>query len=64
MIKSPCVDVCKIDPESKACLGCNRTIEEIANWSSLNDSEKKNILTKIKNFIHSNSQIIHSNEND
>ena len=64
MIKSPCVDVCKIDPESKVCLGCNRTIEEIANWSSLNDLEKKNILTKIKNFIHSNSQIIHSNEND
>ena len=64
MIKSPCVDVCKIDPESRVCLGCNRTIEEIANWRSLNDSEKKKILTKVKNFIHSNSKIILSNEDD
>jgi len=64
MIKSPCVGVCKIYTESKACLGCNRTIEEIANWNSFNDSEKKNILIKIKNFIHSKRQIIHSNEYD
>ena len=64
MIKSPCVDICKIDQESKVCLGCNRTIEEITNWSSLNDSEKKKILTKVKNFNHSNSKIIHFNEGD
>jgi|MDSY01.2.fsa_nt_gb predicted Fe-S protein YdhL (DUF1289 family) len=42
MIKSPCVNVCKIDYESGYCIGCNRTTEEITNWSSFNDSQKKN----------------------
>ena len=41
MIKSPCVNVCKIDYERGYCIGCNRTIEEITNWSSFNDSQKK-----------------------
>ena len=45
MIKSPCVNVCKIDYESGYCLGCNRTIEEITNWN-LKDDEQKIIITK------------------
>lgn len=48
MIESPCVAVCKIDHESGYCIGCNRTIEEITNWSSFNDIQKKKILMKVK----------------
>ena len=48
MVKSPCVAVCKIDHESGYCIGCNRTIEEITNWSSFNDIQKKKILMKVK----------------
>ena len=48
MVESPCVAVCKIDHESGYCIGCNRTLEEIANWSSFNDIQKKKILMKVK----------------
>ena len=48
MIESPCVAVCKIDHENGYCIGCNRTIEEITNWSSFNDIQKKKILMKVK----------------
>ena len=32
---SPCVGVCTIDECNSLCLGCNRTIEEIAIWDDL-----------------------------
>ena len=64
MIESPCVDVCKIDYESGYCIGCNRTIEEITNWSSFNDSHKKKILTKVKSKNTSKQRVFSSNQND
>ncbi|MES2988529.1 MAG: DUF1289 domain-containing protein [Pseudomonadota bacterium] len=32
IIESPCVDICVMDGESGWCLGCGRTIDEIASW--------------------------------
>lgn len=32
-IPSPCIGLCKIDESSKLCIGCARTIEEVAIWS-------------------------------
>ena len=63
MIKSPCIAVCKIDLESDYCFGCNRTIEEITNWSSLSDSEKKNF-HRIENMNTSKQKVFSSNQND
>ena len=64
MVESPCIAVCKIDYESGYCVGCNRTIEEITNWSSLSDSEKKKIFQKTKNMNTSKQKIFSSNQND
>jgi predicted Fe-S protein YdhL (DUF1289 family) len=33
-IESPCVNICMMDDASGWCLGCGRTIDEIAGWSS------------------------------
>jgi len=33
-IESPCVNICVMDDASGWCLGCGRTIDEIAGWSS------------------------------
>ena len=32
-IESPCLKICVLEPGSKLCRGCGRTIEEIAGWS-------------------------------
>ena len=48
MHESPCIDVCKIDPESGLCIGCKRTIKEISSWGYLNIDRKKSIIRKIK----------------
>ena len=64
MVKSPCIAVCKIDYESGYCIGCNRTIEEITNWGSFNDSQKKKILTEVKSKNISKQNVFSSNQND
>ena len=39
-IGSPCVQVCAIDGASGLCLGCHRTLAEIAGWTRLTDAER------------------------
>lgn len=32
VVETPCVDICVMDGATGWCLGCGRTIEEIAMW--------------------------------
>jgi predicted Fe-S protein YdhL (DUF1289 family) len=41
---SPCIGVCIIDPASDFCLGCARTIPEIAGWLDFSPEEKQRLL--------------------
>lgn len=40
-VPSPCTSVCRMDPRTGWCEGCLRTIDEIATWSTLGDSQKR-----------------------
>ncbi len=35
---TPCIGVCKV--EKGVCVGCNRTLEQIANWSRMTEQER------------------------
>ena len=39
-VPSPCVGVCHIDDASGLCDGCQRTLAEITDWSSLHDRDR------------------------
>lgn len=41
---SPCIKVCRMDPVTGLCEGCYRTIDEIADWSSFGELEKRAVL--------------------
>ncbi|MEO1552039.1 MAG: DUF1289 domain-containing protein [Pseudomonadota bacterium] len=43
-VASPCIKVCVLHPDSKLCLGCYRTGEEIARWSRLSTQERKALM--------------------
>jgi predicted Fe-S protein YdhL (DUF1289 family) len=43
-IESPCVKVCTIDPVSGLCIGCGRSLAEIARWSSMDAAERRRIM--------------------
>jgi predicted Fe-S protein YdhL (DUF1289 family) len=46
-IKTPCVQVCVVDGESGLCLGCRRTLAEIAGWARLTDAERERIMGEL-----------------
>ena len=41
--KSPCVDVCDLSVDGY-CVGCFRSLDEIAAWSGASDSERTQII--------------------
>ena len=43
-VASPCIDVCRMNPRTELCDGCFRTIDEIAGWSSFDDTQKRAVL--------------------
>jgi len=43
-VKSPCVNVCAMDPERGVCRGCCRTLQEIAAWSTMSDRDHARVL--------------------
>jgi len=44
---SPCVKLCAIDPATRLCSGCGRTLNEIGRWSTLSDSERAEIMREL-----------------
>jgi uncharacterized protein len=42
-VPSPCISLCKMDPKQGLCIGCGRTLDEIARWSSMNDAQKREV---------------------
>jgi predicted Fe-S protein YdhL (DUF1289 family) len=43
-IATPCVKVCIVDGESGLCLGCQRTLAEVAGWTRYTDAERAAIM--------------------
>ncbi len=43
-VSSPCINVCSIDAASGLCTGCARSLEEIARWSRLVESERRAVM--------------------
>ena len=44
---SPCVGICLMDPATRTCRGCLRTVEEIALWYTASAAEKRAILARL-----------------
>jgi predicted Fe-S protein YdhL (DUF1289 family) len=46
-IESPCVKICVIHPEARLCLGCHRTLEEIAAWSRMTPAARAAVMADL-----------------
>ena len=53
MIISPCISICKTDPQTGYCYGCGRNNEEKRIWKENNTSDewKKNNIETIKKIL-------------
>ena len=45
---SPCLGICLMDPRTRMCRGCLRTVEEIAAWDNASNAEKRAILARLE----------------
>ena len=46
-IATPCVQVCVVDGASGLCLGCFRTLPEIAGWTRFSDAERAQLMAEL-----------------
>jgi predicted Fe-S protein YdhL (DUF1289 family) len=44
---SPCIDVCVLDAE-RTCVGCRRTIDEIARWGRMSAAEQWQVIARLE----------------
>jgi predicted Fe-S protein YdhL (DUF1289 family) len=46
-IETPCIAVCMIDPKTSLCLGCGRTLPEIARWHRMASAERLAVMAQL-----------------
>jgi len=46
-VASPCVSICKLDAAGRYCIGCFRTLDEIADWAALGAAAKREVLAAL-----------------
>jgi predicted Fe-S protein YdhL (DUF1289 family) len=44
---TPCIAVCMIDPRTNLCLGCGRTLPEIARWYRMDGAERQAVMATL-----------------
>ena len=47
VVESPCIDICVMDGATSWCLGCGRTIDEIAKWSECGAEARATIMAEL-----------------
>jgi uncharacterized protein len=46
--ETPCIAVCLMDQRTNLCLGCGRTLPEIARWGRMESSERLSIMSTLQ----------------
>jgi predicted Fe-S protein YdhL (DUF1289 family) len=46
-VESPCIRLCVIHPPSGLCLGCYRTVEEIASWPAMTPEARRALMAEL-----------------
>ena len=46
-IESPCIKICVIEPTSRLCTGCLRSIDEITAWSQMTPQARREVMADL-----------------
>ena len=46
-VDSPCIKICTIHPAERLCVGCLRSIDEIAGWGRMSPEERRAIMADL-----------------
>jgi uncharacterized protein len=46
-VSTPCIKVCAVSGQTGLCIGCGRTLAEIASWGSLDENRRQAIMADL-----------------
>ena len=46
-IETPCIKICTLDASRNLCLGCGRSIDEIARWGTMSAPERARVMDEL-----------------
>jgi predicted Fe-S protein YdhL (DUF1289 family) len=46
-IATPCNKICVIEAASQLCIGCGRSLNEIARWAALGDDGREQVMAEL-----------------
>ena len=46
-METPCINVCELDEALGVCLGCGRTLAEIAGWGAMTPAERGRVMAEL-----------------
>lgn len=46
-IESPCIKICVVHPTERICVGCYRSVEEIAGWSRMTSEARREVMAEL-----------------
>lgn len=50
-VPSPCIQICIIEPGDGLCVGCARTLDEIARWSEMSNEARSAVMQSLSQRI-------------
>ena len=56
-METPCINVCEFDEASGVCLGCGRTLAEIAGWATMTAAERRRIMGELASRKFSRKEV-------
>jgi predicted Fe-S protein YdhL (DUF1289 family) len=55
-LETPCINICLLDDATGTCLGCGRTLAEIAGWAQMSDVERRAVMAALPARIERRTQ--------
>jgi len=55
-VSSPCIKTCAVSGQTGLCIGCGRTLNEIARWGSLTEEERRAIMAVLPERLAANAR--------
>ncbi len=55
-METPCVNICVLDDATGTCVGCGRTVAEIAGWTGMSDRERRAIMAALPDRMRQREQ--------
>ena len=46
-VRSPCTNICRIHAATGWCIGCGRTLDEIARWGATSDTDRDTVMAEL-----------------